>query len=241
MPVVSYKSDGELLIIGPSAAAIGWAERLREQFPVSVLITRTEGGELPIDRSYPVFSGAEAAISGYLGAFEVAWRQRNPIDLEVCTRCNACIHACPEQAIDFTYQIDLDKCKAHRQCVKVCGEIKAVDFERADVQRSEQFDLVLDLSEPPLIRTTQPPQGYRSPGKDPRQASRCRRSVGRRVREAEVLHTNRTFVHSRLRSWAARSARRVLDGAIVSEGRRTGSGRAAPVHGLWRLRRGLSS
>ncbi|MBI2294702.1 MAG: 4Fe-4S binding protein [Betaproteobacteria bacterium] len=167
VPVVSYKSDGELLIIGPSAAAIGWAERLREQFSVSVLLTRAEGGELPIDRRYPVLSGAEATISGYLGAFEVAWRQQNPIDLEVCTRCNACIHACPEQAIDFTYQIDLDKCKAHRQCVKVCGEIKAVDFERADVQRGERFDLVLDLSEPPLIRTTQPPQGYQAPGKDP--------------------------------------------------------------------------
>ncbi|MBI2292019.1 MAG: 4Fe-4S binding protein, partial [Betaproteobacteria bacterium] len=105
VPVVSYKSDGELLIIGPSAAAIGWAERLHEQFSVSVLITRSEGGELPIDRRYPVFSGAETTISGYLGAFEVAWRQHNPIDLEVCTRCNACIHACPEQAIDFTYQI----------------------------------------------------------------------------------------------------------------------------------------
>ncbi|MBI2227210.1 MAG: 4Fe-4S binding protein [Betaproteobacteria bacterium] len=201
VPVVSYKSDGELLIIGPSAAAIGWAERLHEQFSVSVLITRSEGGELPIDRRYPVFSGAETTISGYLGAFEVAWRQHNPIDLEVCTRCNACIHACPEQAIDFTYQIDLDKCKAHRQCVKVCGEIKAVDFERADVQRSEQFALVLDLSEPPLIRTTQPPQGYRSPGKDPLEQALAVQALGQLVGEFEkpkfFIYKQNICAHSR--------------------------------------------
>jgi ferredoxin len=201
VPVVSYKSDGELLIIGPSAAAIGWAERLREQFSVSVLLTRAEGGELPIDRRYPVFSGAEATISGYLGAFEVAWRQQNPIDLEVCTRCNACIHACPEQAIDFTYQIDLDKCKAHRQCVKVCGEIKAVDFERADVQRSEQFDLVLDLSEPPLIRTIQPPQGYQAPGKDPLEQALAVQALAQLIGEFEkpryFAYQEKICAHSR--------------------------------------------
>ncbi|MBI1965793.1 MAG: 4Fe-4S binding protein [Betaproteobacteria bacterium] len=168
VPVVSYKSGGSLLIIGPGAAALQWADRLAEQLTVSVLATGTaEPHELPSVRRYPVFSGKPRAVTGYLGAFRVEWEQANPIDLEVCTRCNACIRACPEQAIDFSYQIDLDKCKAHRQCVKACGEIGAVDFERKETQRSDAFDMVLDLSREPLIKLPQPPQGYFAPRNDP--------------------------------------------------------------------------
>ena len=76
----------------------------------------------------------EIGVNGHLGAFEVAWEQENPIDLEVCTRCNACIRACPESAIDFSYQIDIDKCKSHRECVKACGAIGAIDFARASAR-----------------------------------------------------------------------------------------------------------
>jgi ferredoxin len=168
VPVVSYQSGGSLLIIGPGAAALQWADRLAEQLTISVLVTGTEERhELPSVRRYPVFSGKPLAVTGYLGAFRVEWEQENPIDLETCTRCNACIRSCPEQAIDFSYQIDLAKCKAHRQCVKACGEIGAVDFERKETQREDAFDMVLDLSRVPLIRSPQPPQGYFAPGRDP--------------------------------------------------------------------------
>ena len=167
VPVVSYRSGGSLLIIGPGAAALQWAERLSEQLAVNVLVTGDAGKhELPSTRRYPVFSGAPRVVAGYLGSFQVAWDQANPIDLEACTRCNACIRACPEQAIDFSYQIDLEKCKAHRQCVKACGEIGAIDFERKEAQRGDTFDLILDLSREPMIRS-QPPQGYFAPGPDP--------------------------------------------------------------------------
>lgn len=168
VPVVSYQSGGSVLVIGPGAAALEWAGRLAEQLSVSVLVTETGGRhELPAVRAFPVFSGKPVAVKGFLGAFEVQWEQANPIDLETCTRCNACIRACPEQAIDLSYQIDLAKCKAHRQCVKACGEIGAIDFERQEKARSEKFDLVLDLSREPLISAPQPPQGYFAPGRDP--------------------------------------------------------------------------
>lgn len=165
---VSYQSAGQLLIIGQADVALAWADRLADQLQVNVLITgESARAEMPLERRYPVYSGRGVKLAGYLGAFEATWEQANPIDLEVCTRCNACIEVCPEAAIDYSYQIDLDKCKAHRQCVTACGAIGAIDFERAERVRSDRFDLVLDLSPEPLIRLSQPPQGYSAPGRDP--------------------------------------------------------------------------
>src|SRR6185503_8453828 len=54
---VEFKSAGQVLIIGPGAAALDWAERLAEQQEVSVLITDARAAELPLERRYPVWSG----------------------------------------------------------------------------------------------------------------------------------------------------------------------------------------
>ncbi len=168
VPTVNYEAGSHLLIVGPGAAALAWAERLQEQVSVTVLMTDDgRGAELPGERRYPVLSGSVTALQGYLGAFTARWTQRNAIDLEACTRCGACIAACPEQAIDYSYQIDAEKCKAHRQCVTACGTVAAIDFSRTAGEREEHFDLVLDLSEPAVMRWSQPPQGYRAPGRDP--------------------------------------------------------------------------
>jgi ferredoxin len=163
VPTVSYRSAGRVLVIGAADRAARAAAMLADKLDVSVLLNQAEGargGTLPQQRSLAVHAGTVTSIGGWLGAFEVRWTQANPIDLDQCTRCNACIEVCPEQAIDFSYQIDLRKCTNHRDCVRVCEAAGAIDFERAPQSFDEHCDLVLDLSTVPLIAWHQPPQGY---------------------------------------------------------------------------------
>jgi ferredoxin len=201
VPAVGFKSGGQLLIVGPAAPALDWAERLSGTLEVNVLITEARGGELPLERRFPVWSGRVARLAGWLGAFEVEWTQENPIDLETCTRCNACIRACPEQAIDYGYQIDLAKCKTHRACVQACGPIGAIDFARAAAPRKETFDLVLDLSREPLLRLPQLPQGYAAPGADPLEQALAAQALTALVGEFEkpryFSYEPRLCAHSR--------------------------------------------
>ena len=158
VPTVGYASKGRVLVIGRAERAARAAPMLADKLDVSLLLQG--GGRLPQARTMAVHAGTVTSIGGWLGAFEVQWTQTNPIDLDLCTRCNACIEACPEGAIDFSYQIDLAKCRDHRDCVRVCAAAGAIDFQRAPQALGESFDLVLDLNPAPLIALHQPPQGY---------------------------------------------------------------------------------
>src|SRR5688572_9312310 len=57
VPTVPYQSAGALLIVGPAARVLAWAEELAEEMNVSVLLTDTIATELPAERRYPVWSG----------------------------------------------------------------------------------------------------------------------------------------------------------------------------------------
>ena len=164
VPVVSYKSAGRVLIVGAAADhAMRAAKMLADKLQVSVLLARP-GGSVAQLRDVAVHAGELLHIHGWLGAFEVSWRTGNAIDLDLCTRCNACIEVCPEGAIDFSYQVDMSRCKSHRDCVRVCEAAGAIDFQRGVQEVSEAFDLILDLGagvgSSPFLALHQPPQGY---------------------------------------------------------------------------------
>ena len=156
---VSYRSQGRCLVIGQADDAERAAAMLADKLDVVLLVDRP-GGALPQVRERAVMAGRLTKLSGWLGAFHAEWESGNPIDLDLCTRCNACIDVCPEGAIDFSYQVDMSRCKSHRDCVKVCDAAGAIDFQRAPQQAEDDFDLVLDLRESPAFTMHQPPQGY---------------------------------------------------------------------------------
>lgn len=183
VPVVNYQSEGRVLIIGPGKNAFYWANQLGDSLQVSVLCT--EPGEPPASRDYPVFTGQVTHLEGFLGKFKAGWDLKNPIDPELCTRCGACITVCPENAIDSSFQINLDACKSHRACVTACAGIGAINFERKDQAREGEFDLILDLQINPSLQVSQKPQGYFAPGADPFEQSQAANQLMGMVGEFE--------------------------------------------------------
>lgn len=195
---VTYKSQGRLLIVGEIDAAERAAALLADALEVTLfsLGPGRQGGRQ--SRQYPVLSGQISSLSGFLGSFELQWQRDNPIDLDLCTRCNACLAACPSQAIGLDYQIDLSVCDNSRRCTKACTVAGAINFEHERPVQSEHFDLVLDLRGQPAFSQHAPPQGYLCwDGKDLAALLKLRDLVGEFEKPKFFNYKQKLCAHSR--------------------------------------------
>lgn len=200
LPAVGYRSAGRCLVIGGADEASRAATLLAGALDVTLLVDHP-GGALAQAHTLPVHHGRVQRVSGWLGAFEVQWQRDQPIDLALCTRCNACIEACPEGAIGLDYRIDLAACRSHRACVQACGAAGAIDFTREPETTTQTFDLVLDLRAQPAFTQHQPPQGYHHAGGDERALAAAvlalRDAVGEFEKPRFYRYTERLCAHSR--------------------------------------------
>jgi ferredoxin len=160
VPTVTFKSAGRLLILGQIDEAEQAAALLADTLNVTIFTQGAGDAGGAQSRTYSVLGGHVVRVDGWLGAFKLTWQNNNPIDLDLCTRCNACVAACPEQAIGLDYQIDMSKCSSHRDCVTACGAVGAINFQREAQEETAEFDLVLDLREQSAFNRHALPQGY---------------------------------------------------------------------------------
>ena len=163
VPSITYTSEGRLIIVGPASRVVPVAQRAQRRYgdlEVSALITAADA-DIPLTPGVAWLSGDDVQIKGHLGKYAVQWTQRNAIDLELCTRCNACAAACPSGAINSLLQVQTNLCDRSGACEVACERVGAIRFDRTDESRDQAADLIIDMSDTSIVSALDKPPGYR--------------------------------------------------------------------------------
>ena len=161
VPAVLFKSQGRVAIVANSDKQLHHAQTLANNLTVDLLVSDPSGVVLPAKRDLNVQALHVDAAEGYLGAFTLSTRKTNPVDMEMCTRCGACVDACPTQSISKeSLTIDLNSCDQSGACIKACGDFKAISFADMSAVTARQYDMVIDCTMPGLFADRQAPLGY---------------------------------------------------------------------------------
>ena len=105
-----------------------------------------------------MLAGNGQQLTGWLGAFTCSAKPATPSTWITC-RCNACVAACPEDAIGLDYQVDM-VCQGHRACVAQCEVAGAIHFGPRPAAHTDTASWALDLRPSPAFTQHAPPQGY---------------------------------------------------------------------------------
>ena len=244
VPAVSFKSGGQLLIIGPADAGA----RLGGT-PV-----RDAGSERADHGGARRRVAARAQVPGVVrqgrAPGRLAGRLRGRVDAgrtrstwrpaRAATPASAPV---PSRRSTTATRSTWTSARRTAQCVKACGAIGAIDFARAAAPRREGFDLVLDLSREPLIRLPRAAAGLRRAGRGSARAGAGRAGAhraGGRIRKAALRQLRAAHLRAQpLRAQGLQPLHRRLLERRDHLGRRQGEGRAAHLRRLRRLRHGV--
>ncbi|MCR2746885.1 4Fe-4S binding protein [Limnobacter parvus] len=161
VPAVLFKSQGRVAIVAKNDKQLHHAQTLANNLTVDLLTADPTGVVLPSKRNLNVLALGVESAEGYLGAFSLSTRKINPVDMEMCTRCGACVDACPTGSISKdSFTIDLNSCDQSGACIKACGEFKAISFGDMNSVSAREYDMVIDCTMPGLFADRQAPLGY---------------------------------------------------------------------------------
>ena len=245
VPRVAYRSEGQLLIVGPADAALHWAEALSAAARASPCSSPAARPAPSCRRSatIPVYSGTlDRALAAGSARSRSQWAQENPIDLDLCTRCNACMRRVSRAG---------DRLRATRSTSTAARRIASASPRAArsarstsrarDVARAASASISCSTcSATPQFAHAPAAAGLSRAGRRPGRAGaggRRARGDDRRVREAEVLRVQGVDLRAQplAASPAATSAstsarrRRSAPTAITSRSSRTFAWAAAPA------------